>query len=187
MAPAWHRALTLGVVVVACGAACGGLEDTRPATWSFIAPMIIQPNCATSTCHSRAAAVAGLDLSTAKSAQRSLDELHVILTKKKKIVMPSPDESPSADAGASADAEASTMMAGNELGCDMPLPFPEDDMRLCYRKVPRKFVTPYNPDESRLVHMLRARQTRRMPPDRPLSEADILLIERWILNGAFTK
>jgi len=24
-----------------------------------------------------------------------------------------------------------------------------------------------------------------MPPDRPLTEADIELVERWILNGAF--
>lgn len=24
-----------------------------------------------------------------------------------------------------------------------------------------------------------------MPPDRPLTEADIQLVERWILNGAF--
>jgi hypothetical protein len=31
---------------------------------------------------------------------------------------------------------------------------------------------------------LRARDLPRMPPDRPLAEADIELIERWILNGA---
>jgi hypothetical protein len=34
------------------------------------------------------------------------------------------------------------------------------------------------------VQMLRARGARRMPPDRPLPEADIRLVERWILAGA---
>jgi hypothetical protein len=32
--------------------------------------------------------------------------------------------------------------------------------------------------------MLRARGATRMPPDRPLPEADIELVEQWILNGA---
>ena len=32
--------------------------------------------------------------------------------------------------------------------------------------------------------MLRAQGAARMPPDRPLPEADIELVERWILNGA---
>ena len=32
--------------------------------------------------------------------------------------------------------------------------------------------------------MLRARAAPRMPPDRPLPEADIQLIETWILDGA---
>jgi hypothetical protein len=45
-------------------------------------------------------------------------------------------------------------------------------------------VLPGNPDESRMLHMLRADGTRRMPPDRPLATADIDLIERWIIEGA---
>jgi len=49
---------------------------------------------------------------------------------------------------------------------------------------PRPLVNPYNPGESRVVNMLRATGARRMPPDRPLAEADIQLIESWILNGA---
>ena len=48
----------------------------------------------------------------------------------------------------------------------------------------RALVTPYDPDGSRVVNMLRARGAPRMPPDRPLPEADIRLVERWILNGA---
>jgi hypothetical protein len=49
---------------------------------------------------------------------------------------------------------------------------------------PRAIVNAFNPNESRVVHMMRATGTRRMPPDRPLAEADIRLIEQWILNGA---
>jgi hypothetical protein len=45
-------------------------------------------------------------------------------------------------------------------------------------------VVPYSPDESRVVNMLRARDAPRMPPDRPLSESDIRLVEAWIANGA---
>lgn len=48
----------------------------------------------------------------------------------------------------------------------------------------RPLVTPYDPNQSRLVHMLRARGADRMPPDRPLNEPDIRLVEQWILNGA---
>jgi hypothetical protein len=61
-------ALALSVVVMG---ACGG-EENRPATWSYISPAIIQPNCATGSCHSRAAAVAGLDLSEVKAGWHSL-------------------------------------------------------------------------------------------------------------------
>ena len=51
--------------------------------------------------------------------------------------------------------------------------------------IERPLVTPYDPAGSRVVNMLRARDAPRMPPDRPLPEADIELVERWILNGAF--
>ena len=54
---------------------------------------------------------------------------------------------------------------------------------VCQRNF-RPLVTPYNPGQSRLVNMLRARDAPRMPPDRPLPEADIELVERWIRNGA---
>ena len=54
---------------------------------------------------------------------------------------------------------------------------------VCEQKV-RPLITPYDPQGSRVVNMLRARDAPRMPPDRPLPEADIRLVERWILNGA---
>jgi len=48
----------------------------------------------------------------------------------------------------------------------------------------RPLVLAFNPEQSRVVNMLRARAAPRMPPDRPLPEADIQLIETWILDGA---
>jgi hypothetical protein len=113
-------------------AGCGS-EDDRPPVWGYISPAIIQPNCATSSCHSSGAAVAGMDLASAKNGLISLKELK--------------------------------------------LPPPRG-------MILRPLVTPYQPDASRLVNMLRATGANRMPPERPLAEADIVLIEKWILNGA---
>lgn len=58
---------------------------------------------------------------------------------------------------------------------------PPDQTHACQH---RPLVTPYDPAGSRVVNMLRARDAPRMPPDRPLPEDDIRLVERWILNGA---
>ena len=49
----------------------------------------------------------------------------------------------------------------------------------------RNFVQPGAPERSKLVHLLRGEEVpRRMPPDRSLPQADIELIELWILEGA---
>jgi hypothetical protein len=48
----------------------------------------------------------------------------------------------------------------------------------------RSLVVPFDPAQSRVVHMLHAQGAPRMPPDRPLAAADIRLIENWILGGA---
>jgi hypothetical protein len=46
-------------------------------------------------------------------------------------------------------------------------------------------VVPGSPESSRLMHLLIGDDVRRaMPPDRPLPDADIDLIETWILAGA---
>jgi hypothetical protein len=144
-----RAAITSGLIVAAAlsGVGCGA--DTRPAEWEYIAPMIIEPSCATGSCHSRAAAVAGLDFSTPRKGYTSLMGLKVW------IVNP----------------------AGTD-GCK-----PQDGTVVCQRNF-RPMVTPYNPDQSRLVNMLRGRNAARMPPDRPLPEADIALIEKWIRSGA---
>ncbi len=56
---------------------CGSDVDDRPAVWGYVSPAIVQPNCATSSCHSRGAAVAGLDLSTLDSGYNGLTKLTV--------------------------------------------------------------------------------------------------------------
>ena len=132
------------------GGACGGPEN-RAATWSYISPVLFQPNCATSSCHSRAAAVAGLDFSDPDRGYRSLTGLPIW------IVNPEATDDPGC------------WNADGTIVCDSQF---------------RSLVVPFVPDQSRLVQMLRARNAPRMPPDRPLSEADIQLVERWILNGA---
>lgn len=132
------RPLLLVSFLAAVTGGCGGEEDVRDPVWTYISPAIIQPNCATSSCHSSGTAAAGLDFSTVKDGYYSM--LKVKLAPR-----------------------AATM------GKVEP---------------PRSIVNAFNPDQSRVVHMLRASGARRMPPDRPLAEADIALIESWILNGA---
>ena len=128
----------LGLLVGACGSA----DDNRPADWAYIAPALIIPNCATSSCHSEAAAVAGLDMSTPAKAYKSLTGLKVC--------------------------------RGDGDNCGPK----GDDLK------PRPLITPGNPGQSRTVNMMRANDARRMPPDRPMAEADIALFEEWILAGA---
>jgi len=132
------------------GAGCGKTDD-RPYVWAYLSPVIFQPQCATASCHSRGAAVAGLDFSTPERGYRSLTGLHSWVA--------TPSASPT---------DPSCQQAGSTWLCAEARPF----------------VVPYAPGESRLVAMLRAHDAPRMPPDRPLPEPDIRLVERWILNGA---
>ena len=150
----------LAAALLAAPLAAGGCNqvDTRPAEWGYISPAIFQPNCATTSCHSPAASVSGLDFSTPQNGYTSLTGLYVW------VVFPP-------DAGTPSPAPGSLCMTvGGTKGCYVQ---------------ERPLVTPYDPAGSRVVNMLRARDAPRMPPDRPLPEADIELVERWILNGAF--
>jgi hypothetical protein len=137
--------LLLGISALACKA-----YDGRPTEWEYISPVILQPNCATISCHSRAAAVAGLDFSDADRGYISLTRLRYEIVDRY------------------ATGETCT---------------PANETVIC-RGSYRPLVTPYDPAQSRLVHILRNRTPPRMPPDRPLFEADIKLIEDWILLGA---
>lgn len=128
--------------------------DDRPADWDFISPVIFQPNCASGSCHNPAAAVSGLDFSTPERGYASLTRLWVDTV-----------QGPAGDGGAAP-------------GCDVVA-----GQNVCVSRE-RPLVTAFDPEGSRVVNMLRARGAPRMPPDRPLTEADIRLVERWILNGA---
>ena len=48
----------------------------------------------------------------------------------------------------------------------------------------RNFVVPGQPTSSALLYLLRGQGALRMPPDAPLPNVDITLIEEWITNGA---
>ena len=150
--------MVISVAAVAAASAtcagCGEIDD-RPAEWSFISPAIFQPDCATSSCHSPATSVSGLDFSTPDNGYSSLTRLQI-------AVVARPD-------GGSVPSASTCEIQGGTTVCTESI---------------RPLVTPYDPDGSRVVNMLRARSAPRMPPDRPLPEADIRLVERWILNGA---
>jgi len=143
-----------GLLALAGVLGCGE-ADPRPATWGYLSPAIFQTTCATESCHSPAAAVSGLDFSTPARGYSSLTDLWVWVA-----VAP--------DAGVPPAGVPCATVQGT-LVCEERL---------------RPLVTPYDPAGSRLVNMLRARDAPRMPPDRPLTEPDIRLIERWISNGA---
>jgi hypothetical protein len=72
-----HRGLAVGFGLAVLLVSAAGCNDTdeRPATWSYISATIIQPNCATSRCHSKGANVRGLVLDTAHGGYQSLTEL----------------------------------------------------------------------------------------------------------------
>jgi hypothetical protein len=137
------------VVLLALASGCSTTDD-RLFVWGYISPAMFQPACATSSCHSRAAAVAGVDLSDPDRGYRSLTA--------GTVWVPTPSGDP-ADGCRDIDGEI-------------------------YCPHARPLVVPYNPAQSRVVAMLRALNAPRMPPDRPLPEVDIQLVERWILDGA---
>jgi hypothetical protein len=58
---------------------CGSAADNRPAKWSYIAPAIIEPNCATASCHSEAAARAGVILTTRDKSYQTLIDRHFVI------------------------------------------------------------------------------------------------------------
>jgi hypothetical protein len=71
----------IGLVLVLGGvfAGCGSAEDSRPAKWSFISPVIIQPSCATANCHSQLAERSGVTLDTVADGYQQLTQRHFVL------------------------------------------------------------------------------------------------------------
>jgi hypothetical protein len=81
-------ALAALIALGSAAAGCGGTDD-RPATWSYIYPAILEPSCATASCHSKFAARSGVDLSTSREAYSQLVDRH--------FVIPGPDPLKAAD------------------------------------------------------------------------------------------
>jgi hypothetical protein len=52
-------------------------------------------------------------------------------------------------------------------------------------QAPRNYVSPLQPERSQLMYLLLGVESNaQMPPDKPLPDGDIDLIERWIQEGA---
>jgi hypothetical protein len=78
--PPWNAAKWLsGIGLLVAVAGCGSTTDDRPATWAFIAPAIIQPSCATASCHSDVAQRAGVNLYEPDVAYDSLLTRHFVI------------------------------------------------------------------------------------------------------------
>jgi hypothetical protein len=67
-------------------------------------------------------------------------------------------------------------------GCHAEL---RDVDEACGWLVDEAYVVPFEPERSRLMHLLRGDDANlRMPPDAALPEGEIALVDRWILEGA---
>lgn len=70
----------VGVVAALCAplvAGCGG-EDNRPVTFSYIYPAIIEPSCATASCHSDFTRRAGVNFGFKDEAYYQLTQRHFV-------------------------------------------------------------------------------------------------------------
>lgn len=70
-------AVSLGAVAASFVAGCGGADD-RPAKWSFISAAIMEPSCATASCHSDVAQKAGVNLYDRDAGYKSLVDRHFV-------------------------------------------------------------------------------------------------------------
>jgi hypothetical protein len=73
----------VGVVALSASAAmtagCGSDVDERPTDWNYIYPAIIEPSCATASCHSAFAAKSGVDLSNIDEAYDQMTLRHFVI------------------------------------------------------------------------------------------------------------
>jgi len=68
----------LAPIVVMGG--CGSETDDRPAKWSYIYPAIIEPSCATASCHSSFTKRAGVNLGDTDEAYYQMVARHFVAT-----------------------------------------------------------------------------------------------------------
>jgi hypothetical protein len=67
-----------GLLSLGALAGCGGL-DNRPARWAYIGPAIIEPSCATASCHSAITQRAGVVLEPPQRAYHTLVDRHFVI------------------------------------------------------------------------------------------------------------
>jgi hypothetical protein len=60
-------------------AACGGNGDARPQQWSVIYPAIIEPSCATASCHSDITRRVGVNLADKTTAIVNLEQRRYVI------------------------------------------------------------------------------------------------------------
>lgn len=68
-----------GIGFLAALSGCGGTTDDRPAKWSYIYPAIIEPSCATASCHSDVARRAGVNFVDSNEAYYQLVSRHFVI------------------------------------------------------------------------------------------------------------
>ena len=75
---AFRAVLVFGAFAGSALVGCGGTEDRAP-TWTYISTAIIEPSCATESCHSKNVARAGVDLSDRNTAYNTLVNRHFVI------------------------------------------------------------------------------------------------------------
>ncbi|MBK9036847.1 MAG: hypothetical protein IPL61_37290 [Myxococcales bacterium] len=115
--------ILLSLTAALAAGGCAADTDERPAEFPYIVKAILEPSCATATCHSAQTAAEGLDFSSLAAAQDTFD---------------------------------SRALAPQTV----------------------------DPNDSELLFILTTSGEKRMPVDSPMPDADIALIERWIIAGA---
>lgn len=106
---------------------CGSADDQRPAAWSYIYPAIIEPSCATASCHSDFTRRAGVNFGFSDEAYFQLTQRHFVV----QCSVPPATPDPACLARAVEDSEVMHLMRA-EGASRMPPDFalPDVDIRL---------------------------------------------------------
>ena len=73
------RVVALAAVAASVALAGCGSNDDRPATWSYIYPALVEPSCATASCHSDIVRRSGVDLGSIDVAYHALYDRHFVI------------------------------------------------------------------------------------------------------------
>jgi hypothetical protein len=78
--PLFALGLSVALFSGALLSGCGSNEDNRPAQWSYIYPAIIQPSCATASCHSNFTRRAGVNFGDKEEAWIQMACRHFVVS-----------------------------------------------------------------------------------------------------------